>query len=65
MSLGPGTRLGNYEVLARAVDAGLIANWRSSLERNPIWDAVRGEPEFVRLVERVAERERERRARVS
>jgi len=51
--------------LARAVDAGFIANWRFSLERDPIWDAVRAEAEFVRLVARLEGRAREQRARLA
>ncbi len=47
--------------LARDVDAGWIANWRFTLEHDPIWGPVRGDPAFLRIVEALEVRTRRQR----
>ena len=61
---GPGTALAeiailegrNEEalvVLEQVVDTGWIVNWRWEIEHNPIFDAVRDEPAYRRIVEKL------------
>ena len=71
---GPGTALAeaailegrNEEALAaleQVVDTGWLVNWRWEIEHNPIFDAVREEPAYRRIVKKLennTRRERER-----
>jgi hypothetical protein len=50
--------------VARVADAGWIANWRFSLEHDPIWDPVRQDPDFRSIVETLEERTRAQRERL-
>jgi hypothetical protein len=50
--------------LARVVDAGWIANWRFSLEHDLMWDPVRQDAGFVRIVLTFEKRTRNQRDRL-
>jgi len=50
--------------LKNVVDGGWIANWRFSLEHDPVWDPIRQESDFSRIISVLEERAQAQRHRL-